>query len=74
MAGFLIYFCIAGLICFTRCYYCLEITKDEDVINAFGPLVHKPYIIYLVLLLLGFVLLPIEVVWDVYELITKKNG
>lgn len=73
MVGFLIYFCVAGLFCFTRGYYCLEIAKDEDVIAAFGPLVHKPYLIYLVLLLLGFVLLPIEAVWEIYESITKKN-
>ena len=74
MSWFILYFCVAGLFYITRCYYCLEVMQDQDTIDAFGPLIHKKYIIYLVCMLFGFVALPLEIIWGIYELLTGKNG
>ena len=73
MSPFAIYFFISGIITFLEIYYWQEINKDDDLNGMREQLKELKTVIYLVGLLLGWLLLPMEIVLLVYRFITKKD-
>ena len=73
MSPFAIYFFISGIICFLEIYYWMEINKDEDLNGMRQQLKEIKSIVYLVGLLLGWLLFPLEIILIIYRNITGKS-
>lgn len=73
MSPFAIYFFISGIICFLEIYYWMEINKDEDLNGMRQQLKEIKSIVYLVGLLLGWLLFPLEIILLIYKNITGKS-
>ena len=73
MSPFAMCFFISGIICFLEIYYWMEINKDEDLNGMREQLKELKTVVYFVGLLLGWLLLPFEIVLLIYKNITGKS-
>ena len=74
MSPFVIYFFISGIICFLETYYWIEINKTNEELNTMRDTINSlKNLLYIIVLLFGWILLPFEIVLIIYKNITGKS-